>query len=60
VIDENDDYEVQIRRWWYPSWIQCNYYDMVNAFSTITEAENWIYNGRPKLKLKGKTVVKYL
>ena len=50
ITDNFNGFEVQIKRWWFPFWVQCNYYDLVNSFSSIKEAKDWIKKGRPKHK----------
>jgi hypothetical protein len=50
VEDRFAGFEVQIKRWWFPVWIQCWHYGPFNSFWTMERAENWIKAGRPKYK----------
>ena len=56
ITDEYNGYEVQIKRWWFPFWVQCWKNGSVNSFTSIDKAKDWILNGRPD---KSK-VVEYL
>jgi len=43
VLDLNDKYEVQIKRWWFPGWFQCHKPGggCWNASRTIEEAREF-------------------
>lgn len=38
VRDKYLGYEVQVKRWWWPFWVQADY---TNTFRTIAQAESW-------------------
>lgn len=38
VADNYCGYEVQIRRWWFPIWVEA---DFCNSHSTVASAEKW-------------------
>lgn len=50
VTDNYSGYEVQVRRWWWPFWIEA---DFVNTHSSIDEAERFA-------ERHAKRCVKYL
>lgn len=59
VKDNFSGFEVQIWRIWWPFWVECWQYGIINTFSTLEKAEEWAnerINKRtskfPKLKSK--------
>lgn len=56
VSDEYCGYEVQIKRWWCPFWLEKNKNCGVNTFKFFREAKDWINKGCPKDKNTGITV----
>lgn len=46
VTDIFSGYEVQIKRWYFPFWIQCWKHGAINTFSSIEDAKQWVINGR--------------
>ena len=56
VEDEYCGYEVQVKRWWFPFWIEKSQYGWVNAntFTSLDTAINWIEQGCPKDNPKKK------
>lgn len=60
VSDNYNGYEVQIKKWWFPFYVQCwedGYH--TNTFSSIDEAKEWVKTGWGKRTEKSK-VVEYL
>lgn len=39
VIDSYAGYEAQVKRWWFPVWMQI---DGINTSSTLDKAKEWI------------------
>ncbi len=56
VTDRYNGYEVQIKRWWFPFWVECWKNGCVNSFSDINKAKTWIQNGRPMNRFKRNVV----
>ena len=52
VEDEYCGYEVQVKRWWLPFWIEKYQYGMTNTFTSLDTAINWIDRGCPIVKPK--------
>ncbi len=51
VSDDFRGFEVQIKRWWFPFWVQKHHYPYsVNTFGSLDEAKKWITDGFPKGK----------
>jgi hypothetical protein len=59
VTDKFNGFEVQIKRWWLPIWVQCHKLGSVNSFRSIDAAKEWVKKGRPKDDFKS-FVVEYL
>jgi hypothetical protein len=59
VSDNHSGYEVQIKRWFFPfCFFQKHKYGVINTFSNMEEAKQWINNGCKKDKIiKPKPVV---
>lgn len=47
-------YEVQVKRWWFPFWMQCcgKYGMSTNTFSSLEEAKNHIHQMRNGINSK--------
>ncbi len=48
VTDSFLGYEVQVKFWFWPFWVQCRKASFTNTFSTVKEAEQWVADGLPK------------
>jgi hypothetical protein len=59
VRDRFCGYEVQIRRWWWPFWVQAGW---VNSHTSIEKAEEWArgYSQRFVVKRLGRLSTKPL
>ena len=60
ITDNYRGYEVQIKRWWFPFWVECWRDGMVNSFSSVDDAKKWIKVGRPKIYKRKRKVVEYI
>lgn len=61
VTDDFNGYEVQIKRFWFPFWFECWQTGIVNSFTSVEKAEQWVNNKRPKAIKESKSkVVKIL
>ena len=58
VTDNFCGCEVQIKRRWWPFWVQCRKNGPINTFSSIDKAKSWVEAGRPrKSKFKPEEIV---
>jgi len=53
VTDKYEGFEVQIKRWYYPFWLQVGH---TNTHSTIDEAKEFIAKTKNDLDFKSKVV----
>jgi hypothetical protein len=51
VEDRYAGYEVQIRRWWWPFWVQAGF---CNTHSTAERAEQWINRRAGRVVKEGR------
>jgi hypothetical protein len=59
IVDDNHaGFEVQVKKWFWPFYVQKKKYGCINTFSSIERAKDWIKEGCPKeIELKyGKVV----
>ncbi len=53
IIEDNfNGYEVQVKKWWFPFWIQKSKFGMINTFNDLDKAKEWVNKGCPKDKNK--------
>ena len=60
ITDEFSGYEVQIKRWWFPIWKECRKNGIINTFSSVEKAKQWIADGMPRdRKFKKEEIIRF-
>ena len=52
ISDDYSGYEVQVKRFIFPFWVQCWDYGPSNTFSSCEDAKNWVKNGKNRKSKK--------